>query len=110
MIHIKKIDQQRLERNNAHVTDYLNAYRLMGAVDFAVMITGLRGSGKTEFVKRWVESLRRTDNDDKLDYLLVSLNGVSSLEDIDSLLFRAAHQILGGKSVRIRGASREGIG
>lgn len=92
---------KKLEQNNAHVADYLNAYRLMGAVDFAVMITGSWGSGKTEFVKRWAESLRRTDNDDKPDYLSASLNGVVALEEIDSLLFRAAHDFLGGKSVRI---------
>lgn len=99
----KKKDLLRLERNNAHVSDYLNAYRLMGDVDFAVMITGSWGSGKTEFVKRWAETLGRMDNDDKPDYLFVSLNGISTIEEIDSLLFRAAHPILGGKSARIAG-------
>lgn len=94
---------KKLERNNAHVVDYLNAYRLMESVDFAVMITGSWGSGKTEFVKRWANSLNKIDNDDKPDYLLVSLNGINALEEIDSLLFRAAHPILGGKSARIAG-------
>lgn len=94
---------KKLERNNAHVSDYLNAYRLMESVDFAVMITGSWGSGKTEFVKRWANSLKKIDNDDKPDYLFVSLNGVATLEEIDSLLFRAAHPILGSKSARIAG-------
>jgi len=31
---------RKLQRNNAHVADYLDAYRRMGEVDFAVMITG----------------------------------------------------------------------
>lgn len=53
---IKKSILKKLERNNAHVSDYLEAYRLMGNVDFAVMITGVRGFGKTEFASRWVES------------------------------------------------------
>lgn len=94
---------EKLKRNNAHITDYLDAYRRMENVDFAVMITGTWGSGKTEFVKSWTDSLARGDNDEKPDYLSVSLNGVSSLNDIDSLLFRAAHPVLGGKSVRIVG-------
>ena len=102
-IKIMKTVFKKLERNNAHVTDYLNAYRLMGAVDFAVMITGSWGSGKTEFVKRWTESINKMDNGDKSDYLSVSLNGVETLEEIDSLLFRAAHPVLGGKSVRMAG-------
>lgn len=92
---------RKLRRNNAHVVDYLNAYRRMGNVDFAVMITGPWGSGKTEFVKSWTTTLIQNDNDDKLDFLSVSLNGVETLDEIDSLLFRAAHKVLGGKSVRI---------
>ena len=94
---------EKLKRNNAHITDYLDAYRRMGNVDFAVMITGSWGSGKTEFVKSWMDSLAKGDNDEKPDYLSVSLNGASSLNDVDSLLFRAAHPVLGGKSVRIAG-------
>lgn len=94
---------EKLKRNNQHIVDYLDAYRRMGNVDFAVMITGPWGSGKTEFVKSWTDSLKRIDNDDQPDYLSVSLNGVLSLNDIDSLLFRAAHPVLGGKSARFAG-------
>lgn len=93
----------KLKKNNAYVADYLNAYRVMDATDFAVMITGSWGSGKTEFVKRWAEALKKIDNDDKPEYLMISLNGINALDEIDSLLFRAAHPILGGKSVRIAG-------
>lgn len=100
---ISKKIMEKLKRNNAHITDYLDAYRRMENVDFAVMITGSWGSGKTEFVKSWMDSLAKGDNDEKPDYLSVSLNGVSSLNDVDSLLFRAAHPVLGGKSVRIAG-------
>lgn len=92
---------RKLKRNNAHVADYLDAYRRMGNVDFAVMVTGPWGSGKTEFVKSWSETLTLQDNDDKPDFLSVSLNGVATLDEVDSLLFRAAHPVLGGKSVRI---------
>ncbi|MEE4253938.1 MAG: P-loop NTPase fold protein, partial [Desulfuromusa sp.] len=63
-------------KQNQHVEDYLDAYLKMDDVDFAVMITGAWGCGKTYFIKDYLDRVC-TDGDQK-NYIYISLNGVCS--------------------------------
>lgn len=82
-------------KQNQHVEEYLNAYREMADVDFAVMITGPWGCGKTHFITEYLDEHCATG--DEKEYLYISLNGVARTADIDMALFQAAHPVLGSK-------------
>ncbi len=63
---------------NKHIVDYLDKYLKLSKPDFAVMIKGEWGSGKTYFIKKYIadiEVLRKK-------YCYVSLNGILNKTDI----------------------------
>ncbi len=82
-------------KQNQHIEDYLDAYRKMDDVDFAVMITGSWGCGKTHFIEDYLK--RKCTPKSEKKYIYISLNGISNAADIDMALFQAAHPILGSK-------------
>ncbi|MEA3347591.1 MAG: P-loop NTPase fold protein [Pseudomonadota bacterium] len=82
-------------KQNQYVEDYLDLYRHMKNVDFAIMITGSWGCGKTHFIEEYLKRAC-TPNGEK-EYIYVSLNGLSRTADIDMALFQAAHPVLGSK-------------
>ncbi|WP_197275697.1 P-loop NTPase fold protein [Blastomonas sp. AAP25] len=65
--------------------------------DYAVMIDGPWGSGKTHLVKEFVKN-------STVNSLYITLNGVSSTDQIDAEIYRQLHPILSGKGMRILGA------
>ena len=83
---------------NQHVREFLNYYcELPKEPQYAVLLVGLWGSGKTWFIKDFVEN--HLKNPERVLYL--SLYGVQSFDDIESELFRLLHPVLGSKPVRI---------
>jgi len=84
-----------MAKNNQHIEKYLNAYREMNDVDFAVMITGPWGCGKTHFIEDYLK--RECTKNEEKEYIYVSLNGLANTADIDMALFQTAHPILGSK-------------
>ncbi len=73
----------------------MDAYRQMVDTDFAVMITGPWGSGKSWFITAYLK--QKCTKKGSKEYLYLSLNGVATTADIDMLIFRAAHPLLGSK-------------
>ena len=70
---------------NQHVTEYLDYYCAMdNAPEFAVLLNGEWGSGKTWFIKKFIE-----ENDLKIIY--VSLYGITSFTEIEDEFFRQLH-------------------
>lgn len=72
---------------NDRLTSYLNEYLAMQAPQFAVMITGKWGCGKTYFIKnmidKWCGSNRDvSENSIDLRPIYVSLNGLSSISSV----------------------------
>ena len=63
---------------NKHITDYLGKYLKLSKPDFAVMIKGEWGSGKTYFIKKYIDDIKAL----KKKYCYVSLNGISKKTDI----------------------------
>lgn len=82
-----------MAKQNQHIDEYLNAYRAMKDIDFAVMITGPWGCGKTYFIKQYLDE--HCASNGKKQHLYISLNGVAHTDDIDMALFQAAHPVLG---------------
>jgi KAP family P-loop domain len=92
---------------NAHIQSYLDYYiSLSSAPNYAVMIEGPWGIGKTFLTKK----LLSTRMQEPQKYVYVSLYGLSSPEQIDDALFGAFHQMFdsfGGKMVM--GVVRAGL-
>lgn len=89
---------------NDHVESYLRHYcDPANKFDFAVLITGPWGVGKTHFIDKFVE--RRASEaavaESPSKPLRVSLNGVTIVQQIDDELFRQLHPILSSKAMRI---------
>ena len=63
---------------NKHITDYLDKYLKLSKPDFAVMIKGEWGSGKTYFIKKYIDDINAL----KKKYCYVSLNGIANKTDV----------------------------
>lgn len=81
---------------NAHIAEYLQHYRNLESPDFAVMVSGSWGSGKTHFVKTL---LPETTPDSEHNHIWISLNGMSSTADIDLVIYQTLHPIMGSKGM-----------
>lgn len=89
---------------NAH--EYLDYYLgLEGDPEFAVLLEGPWGSGKSYFVETYfrerLAAARKADRDAKDPLIHVTLFGVRDLSDITTQMFEKAHPVLGGKAVKL---------
>lgn len=93
-------------KNNDHIRDFLSYYcDLPKEPRYAVLLSGLWGSGKTWFIKDFVANhLRESER-----VLYISLYGMQSFDDVESELFRLLHPILGSKSVRLLNKIARGV-
>lgn len=90
------------EHNNRFIAEYLDAYRTYTDIDYAVMISGPWGCGKTHFVREYLETCRsRALDPSKNGYWYVSLHGVMSTAEIDARLYEAAHEKLGSQNAQV---------
>lgn len=82
-----------MENSNKHIEDYLNEYLQIEKPGFAVLIKGAWGSGKTYFVKNYIEHQLKPNNKE-LKPIYISLFGVSSKEEIDNRIYEAVHNLI----------------
>ena len=83
---------------NSHVEEYLDYYcGLSYAPEFAVLLKGQWGSGKTWFINRYCEKLKRNNK----QCLYISLYGIASLSDIDEKFLQLLHPFWKSKGVAI---------
>lgn len=76
------------------ITDYAN---MKVAPEYAIMVKGDWGSGKTHFIKSAIRHLEAAG----VKSLLVSLYGLSSSSAIDREIFRQIHPVLGSKAAEV---------
>lgn len=67
------------------------------APEYAVLLTGVWGSGKTWFITDFLEKYFS----DKKKYIYVSLHGVQSFQNIEDEFFRNLHPFLSSKPARL---------
>lgn len=82
-----------MENSNKHIEDFLNEFLQIEKPGFAVLIKGAWGSGKTYFVKNYIEHQLKPNNKE-LKSIYISLFGVSSKEEIDSRIYEAVHNLI----------------
>lgn len=81
------------------IENYLSDYIASPNQDFAVMIVGEWGSGKTFFIEDYIaRNLKKCKN--KPEAIYVSLNGMNRLSQINQSIVQALHRVLGSKVLR----------
>jgi len=92
--------------DNKHIREFLKYYcGLPKEPQYAVLLTGLWGSGKTWFVEDFVA--KHLSQPERVLYL--SLYGLQTFDDIESEFFRLLHPVLGSKPARILGRLTRGL-
>src|ERR1700730_11793697 len=88
-----------MEDPNKHAIDFLHNYTSPSSpFDYAVMITGPWGSGKTYLIKEFLDQRRKAGFTKDL---YVSLYGMTSTRQIDDAFFRQLHPVLSSKGMKI---------
>jgi KAP family P-loop domain len=90
--------------SNRHVESYLRYYcDPRNKFDYAVLISGPWGVGKTHLITGVLKEMRALAEDENRTFtdLRVSLYGVTSVQQIDDELFRQLHPVLSSKSMKI---------
>ena len=98
-----------MNKHNEIVLQALNDYIQIPKPNYAVLIKGEWGCGKSFFIKKWIDSIELSkkgkgkDRDDdliRLKPIYVSLNGLKSTSQIDESLKREISPLLHGKIVQ----------
>lgn len=84
---------------NKHIVKNLDFYLDQEMPEYAFLVSGPWGSGKTHFVDEYI----RTYASPERTLVKVSLFGLRSTSDVDSKIFQALHPILGHKYTKLGG-------
>lgn len=90
---------------NEHITEFLDYYVELKAPQYAVMLKGKWGSGKTFFI----DSYKKNLEEKKMKYIYISLYGVSDLDEIETKFFEVLHPILANKKTVLAGKIAKGL-
>ena len=97
-----------MKNHNKIVIQALNDYLRVEKPGYGILIKGDWGCGKSFFVKQWKETIKKNITDENgaddevinLKPIYVSLNGISSVMQIDDALKRAISPYLHGKFMK----------
>lgn len=93
-----------MQTKNEVISQYLSYYcSLKISPGYAVLVRGLWGSGKSFLVKEFLKS------NPQIEHLYISLNGVASVKEIETMLFAQLHPILASKGMRLAGKLIKGL-
>ncbi len=99
--------ENKIFGNNKHIADFLDGFlNVSNKPDYAVLITGDWGSGKTHFIKKYLGGDKKIVENwltdcEKHIVLYVSLFGTKSRADMDSRVLEKLHPILMSKKIKV---------
>jgi DNA polymerase III delta prime subunit len=89
---------------NDHIVQYCSNYICSDSnPQFALLIKGKWGCGKTYLVKHLIDELTSEKRIEEREIVSVSLYGVSSIEDLNERMFQALHPVLSSPYVQLAG-------
>lgn len=95
-----------MSEKNDNINDFLDYYfKFEHSPEYAVMIKGPWGSGKSWFVKKALERLKQNSG----KYLYVSLYGIVCFEDIENSFFEQMHPVLSSKGMKLTAKVAKGL-
>ena len=93
---------------NKHIEENLNHYITLENPEYAVLLSGKWGSGKTYFIDRFVEDFLKQyttgKKENKTKFIKISLFGLSKVTQIDEVIFQKLHPVLGHKYAKMTGS------
>ena len=81
---------------NKHIHQYLSSYLKRNNPQYAVMLNGVWGCGKTFFIRKWKESIQNKD----IKPIYVSLFGLQTIKEINEQINKELHPILTSKATK----------
>ncbi len=99
--------ENKIFGNNQHIANFLDGYlNASSKPDYAVLITGDWGSGKTHFIKKYLGGDKKIIKDwltdcEKHIVLYVSLFGAKSRVDMDGRVLEKLHPILKSEKIKV---------
>jgi hypothetical protein len=90
---------------NSHISDFLDYYLLLKQPEYAVLLKGDWGAGKTWFMENYIKNRRLASE----KFIYISLYGVGSIGDIDNIVFQQLHPLLSSKGMRFAGKVASGL-
>lgn len=88
---------------NSHIKNYLDSYVIFDNPQYAVMIKGDWGSGKTHFIKEYIKEFNEKNTEKPQVFIYVSIFGLKKTSSIDELIFQQLHPVLASKSAKLVG-------
>ena len=88
------------ENINSYIENYLNSYLKIDKPEFAILLSGKWGSGKTYFIENYIEQKDKTED---IKFIKISLFGLKNTDSIDDQIFQNLHPILGNKYAKLTG-------
>lgn len=85
---------------SSHIEKYLDLYLEKQDTEYATLITGKWGCGKTYFINHYIEN---KSQDHKYKFIYISLFGLKSISEIHESIFQELHPILSHKSIKFLG-------
>ncbi|TCB17302.1 P-loop NTPase fold protein [Acinetobacter sp. ANC 5045] len=101
----KRLFMSYISEPNKHIEEYLDYYCENELSNYAVLINGKWGVGKTWFINRLEEKLKSRGK----NVIYISLNGVANKETIDDEIFRFLHPFWANKQVKLLGKIATGL-
>jgi hypothetical protein len=83
---------------NNHIERYLNRYLNINNPEFAILLNGKWGSGKTFFIDNYINKNKDTK------FIKISLFGLNKVSQIDDEIFNIIHPILSSKYAKFAGS------
>ena len=84
---------------NKHTTENLDYYLRLSSPEYAFLLCGDWGVGKTHYIDKYIEK----QDSENLQLVKISLFGLKNVSDVNSCIFQALHPVLGSKYTRLVG-------
>lgn len=84
---------------NIHIQEYLENYLKLLNPEYAILLNGKWGSGKTYFIDTFISEYKVPN----IKFIKISLFGLKNTNSIDEEIFQNLHPLLGSKYAKITG-------
>lgn len=86
---------------NKHVIENLNHYLSTEPTEYAILLFGKWGVGKTFFINSYMENFNNNSDNPSQKLLKISLFGLKATDEINEKIFESFHPFLGNKYTKL---------